>query len=514
DGDGLTDGAEAGGGTNPLDADENSDGIPDGLSSDAWEANTLWAGNAPAGSGAVTIMLNSAIPAGATASLIVGDLCIPLRAPGSWTLGLTPGQIYPYRLVVNGQGAADLSITAVPPNPTRGGGEGGTPLWSEGNGGVFDRPSGGGNGNIAIPKIEFAYTIPGGTAHYRDGSLCLHGASQVNLRPTILPAAIGAEWILDNLQAIGGGLFRLSVENDGEIHTGAATLVAGKLREGILSRSFSAHQCDGGAEDPFCSICGCYGHQDADLDIQPRRLTLKHDNQAAFTLSHPNSQDVTYTDVRFEICQPGYGGWQAIAGNRWTARIAGTFYVRALATADGESITVGPVTIWVQFPSETEMMADPVIQAHATNLWAQTLALCTPTNRQEVGCWILLDTATDTYSFTATTNGPPTPNDEDSNINLLPVPSDTPLFPRLTNGSAIYSVASFHTHTPSTYRTGIPRIVGPSTSDTNASTTLSLPGLVLDYIENAETPGKIPIGHPMNAPAQLYPTSVCPRRTR
>ena len=30
-----------------------------------------------------------------------------------------------------------------------------------------------------------------------------------------------------------------------------------------------------------------------------------------------------------------------------------------------------------QFPSETEMMADPVIQAHATNLWAQTLALCT-----------------------------------------------------------------------------------------------------------------------------------------
>ena len=106
-------------------------------------------------------------------------------------------------------------------------------------------------------------------------------------------------------------------------------------------------------------------------------MMLKHDNQATFSLSHPNSPDVTYTDVRFEICQPGYGDWQAIAGNRWTARIAGTFNVRALAKADGEPITVGPVTIWVQFPSETEMMADPVIQAHATNLWAQTLALCT-----------------------------------------------------------------------------------------------------------------------------------------
>ena len=38
-----------------------------------------------------------------------------------------------------------------------------------------------------------------------------------------------------------------------------------------------------------------------------------------------------------------------------------------------------------QFPSETEMMADPVIQAHAANLWAQTLALCTPTNGIPMG---------------------------------------------------------------------------------------------------------------------------------
>ncbi len=513
DGDGLTDGGEVGDGNNPRDADENGDGLPDGLSADAWGTNTLWATNAPDGSVAVTISLNNAIPAGTSATLVVGSLCVPLRAPGSWTLGLVPGQIYPYRLVVDGQGAADLSITAVPQNPTRGGGEGNTPLWSEGNGGVFDRPSGGGNGNIAIPKIEFTYTIPGGTAHYRDGSLCLHGASQVNLRPTILPAAIGAEWILDNLQAIGGGVFRLSVENDGEIHTGTATLVAGKLREGILLRSFSAHQCDGGAEYPFCSICGCYGHQDADLDIYPRTLTLKHDNLATFSLSHPNSPDVTYTDVRFEICQPGYGDWQTIAGNRWTARIAGTFNVRALANADGEPISVGPVTIWVQFPSEAEMMADPVIQAHATNLWAQTLALCTPTNRQEVGCWILLNTATDTYSFTATTNGPPTPNDRDSDIGLGPLPSDIPIFPNLNHGAAVYTVSSFHTHTPTTYRiSGDPRVAGPSPRDKYNSTTLHMPGLVYDYAPPSNVTNGIPMGYPKDAPAQLSPTEVCPRK--
>ena len=514
DGDGLADGGEVGGGTNPLDADENGDGLPDGHSAAAWSASALWSTNAPDGSGAVTITLNSAIPAGTTASLVVGDLCIPLRSPGSWTLGLVPGQTYPYRLVVGGPGTADLSITAVPPNPTRGVGEGDTPLWSEGDGSVFDKPSGGGRGNVAIPEIEFRWSVPEGEAHFSNGSLCIHGASQVNLRPTILPAAIGAEWVLDNLQAIGGGLFRLSVENDGEIHTGTATLVAGKLREGILSQSFSAHQCDGGTENPFCSICECYGHQDAELDIQPRLLTLKHDNQASFTLSHPNSPDVAYTDVRFEICQSGYGGWQPITGNSWTARIAGTFLVRALAKANGESITVGPVTVWVQFPSEEEMMADPVIQAHATNLWAQTLALCTPTNRQEVGCWILLDTATDTYSFTATTNGPPTPNAIDSGIALGLPPSDAPLFPKLLDGAAVYTVSSFHTHTPTTYRIGTPRAAGPSPTDMNASGALFMPGLVYDYIEPVGYSGEIPMGHPMNAPTRLYPTSVCPRRTR
>ena len=241
-------------------------------------------------------------------------------------------------------------------------------------------------------------------------------------------------------------------------------------------------------------------------------MTLKHDNQAAFTLSHPNSPDVTYTDVRFEICQPGYGDWQAIAGNRWTARIAGTFLVRALAKADGESITVGPVTIWVRFPSEEEMMADPVIQAHATNLWAQTLALCTPTNRQEVGCWILLNTATDTYSFTATTNGPPAPNNQDSYIYLGTPPNDVPLSPTLQHKSAVYAVSAFHTHTPTTFRIDGSRIVGASPGDKTASLNLRIPSLVYDYVETPEGSGVIPIGHPITSNAKMYETESCPRR--
>jgi len=160
-----------------------------------------------------------------------------------------------------------------------------------------------------------------------------------------------------------------------------------------------------------------------------------------------------------------------VTGNVWTARIAGTFLVRDFAQAEGRDVSVGPLTVWVQFPSESEMMADPVVQTHATNLWAQTLALCTETNRHEVGCWILLDTATDTYCFTATTNGPPTPNDWESRIDLGNPPFDEPLFPRLQHGAAVYTVSSLHTHTPTTYRDpDDPRIVGPSPSDrTNAA---------------------------------------------
>ena len=162
------------------------------------------------------------------------------------------------------------------------------------------------------------------------------------------------------------------------------------------------------------------------------------------------------------------------------------------------------------FPLST----DPVVAAHATNLWEQTLALCTPTSRRELGCWIQLDTATDTYLFTTTTNGPPTPNNQNSDIDLGNPPFDEPLFPRLQHGSAVYTVASLHTHTPTTYRDpGDPRIVGPSPNDRTNAAAFHIPGLVCDYEESPLTPNCIPMGHPKLAPVHLYPTEMFQRRT-
>ncbi len=152
-------------------------------------------------------------------------------------------------------------------------------------------------------------------------------------------------------------------------------------------------------------------------------------------------------------------------------------------------------------------------EAHAASLWAQTLSLCTPTNRHEVGCWIGLNTSSDTYSFTTTTIGPPTPNSYPSLIDLGNIPVDDPLFPKLSDGVAIYTVGSLHTHTPTTYREpDDPRIAGPSPNDQQNSLTLHMPGLVYDYEKPSSLTNGIPMGHPINAPARLYPTEKTTRR--
>ena len=103
-------------GANPLNADENADSIPDGVPQASWTADPLWPANAPAGAQSISISLNSTIPVGASASLVVGGLCIPLRSPGAWTLALVPGELYPFRLHANGA-TADLSIAPATNTP-------------------------------------------------------------------------------------------------------------------------------------------------------------------------------------------------------------------------------------------------------------------------------------------------------------------------------------------------------------------------------------------------------------
>ena len=262
DGDGLSDASELLLGSNPLDADENGDGVPDGVDPATWAAHPLWAANGTNGV-VVTVSLNTAIPAEASATFLLDDLAVPLRAPGSWSFAFVPGIAYDYRLFVTDGATADLSVTTAPPEPTRGAplrsgtGDENEPLWNEGDGDVFDGPSGGGGGTIAVPKIDFNWHVPMGWGHLQGGGLCIHGGNTVDFTASVLPSEIGAEWELENLDEIGDGTLRLSLPVAGVEQTGTAVLSGDRLREGSLSLSFSAHRCDAGPTDPFCSVCGC-----------------------------------------------------------------------------------------------------------------------------------------------------------------------------------------------------------------------------------------------------------------
>ena len=265
DGDSLSDSAEVLAGANPLDADENNDGIPDGADPAAWAADPLWAANATNDSTSITIMLNAAIPADASASLVVGDLCIPLRSPGSWTLALVPGVLYAYRLHTSGA-EADLSIapaTSAPPQrsgPSLRSVPAPFPFWTDDPDGVFDGPSGGGSGEMAVPTLELAWIDPGDGSHASPFGICLHDRTDARfawrLLPAVLTGRIG-DLVLETLCFDHRDLV-LAVAETATIVEGAASLPEGSLRFGRLRTSVWAHLCDADYWDPGCFVCGLH----------------------------------------------------------------------------------------------------------------------------------------------------------------------------------------------------------------------------------------------------------------
>ncbi len=524
DGDGLTDGGEVGGGTNPRDADENGDELPDGLSADAWGANTLWATNAPDGSGTVTITLNEQIPTGTSATLVVGDLCIPLRSPGSWNLGLNPGQIYQYRLVVGGNGGADLSIGPAASPPLRGPmNEMSIALWLDGLGGAFDGWSVGGSGSLAIPTLNMQWNDPGDGSHEETANgVCLHGGNEAIFTPVIRPSAIHDHWQLSNLDERNGRLV-LSVPDDGVVHYGSATLFTDKLRFGVLQGTVSAHHCDSSFSNPYCSFCdNGDGYHGDDLSLSVRSpLTLKHDNQTTISISHPNSTGTTIDNTTVQIRRKNESTWLTLGStsslNPWTAKIAGTFEMRGIGTVDGKSVETPVAEVEVMFPDYSQITGDPTVSNAMESAWTQTTNACTavPNERREFGFWILLNTTTATYITNPLLIGPVVSPSVAGSLDPNPQPLDNPQSPSPTDSGATYTVGLFHTHTPRTYLTpsGGYRVVGPSGSDVSYHNTHGIVGVVYDYVGTPYTgsaTNRLYNGHPISDPTQLYP--VLPNR--
>ena len=530
DGDGLSDASEVLAGSCPLDADEDGDGIPDGADPTAWTANPLWAANAADEAAAtITISLHDAIPTGSSAALLVEDLCMPLREAGSWTLSLVPGTLCHYRLVTSGGASANLSLTPGGPSsalpspanrPRKASATPGLPpFWRKGTGGVFDGPSSGGSGDMAVPTLTLAWNDPGDGSHANStGEICLHGSSEAIFTPALRPE-VASSFFLDNLAERGADLV-LAVPVSGQTFAGTASLAPGVLEWGSLTAVAVAHRCDSGYDHPCCSVCGHYQPDDLDLSFRSP-LTLKHDNKTFISIAHCVASEQSHSCGVIEIRRKGETVWETLGAESslapWTAKIAGIFELRGTATTSFGAGTTPVRELEVRFPSFDEIAGDPSLRSAMDEAWSETLANCTenPNRRSEVGFWVWLDTETDSYLADNKTYGDPQGPLSTGSVELPPRPADMPANPSATAAGCRYPVASFHTHTPTTYRTGFglgPRSVGPSAADRRADGLDKVPGIVYDYVESPAGSGSIPIGYPKEGAARLYKSLGLERR--
>jgi hypothetical protein len=206
-----------------------------------------------------------------------------------------------------------------------------------------------------------------------------------------------------------------------------------------------------------------------------------------------------------------------------TFRLAGNFKIRAIAngaSAGGppRRVVTGAKPLEVSFPTWVEIVTDQEVQRFTQKTWELTKSLATPTSRREVGYWIVLDTCEgpdEGYRRTRMLLGPEAGPDEDASLSLGPRPADLPRDPPEVEGCAKYMVASFHTHTPTTYRLPLDarKPVGPSDTDDAFNRDQKVPGVVFDYIEDPPGSKSIPFGYPKDGRAKRYKSGLDRRPT-
>jgi hypothetical protein len=261
-----------------------------------------------------------------------------------------------------------------------------------------------------------------------------------------------------------------------------------------------------------------------DLDVSKTVLTLKHDRQSDLEV-RVTPDDLTVQTYRIYIKRRSQGDseWTVLKYGKelkpWNAIIAGKFHLRGWVRVNHNSNCYSEIhDVDVQFPSYSQIEGDLAVRAMMEEAWNLTLDACTeePNERREFGFWIQLDTRADSYTRVGPmTMGPVAAPDGNVGIGLGDRPADSPTDPRPSSSQgARYPVASFHTHTPTTYLPGLSRGVGPSPPDRAHDTKNEVPGVVYDYIatQTIDNQGYIPMGHPKGAPAKRYYSAGYDRR--
>lgn len=180
-----------------------------------------------------------------------------------------------------------------------------------------------------------------------------------------------------------------------------------------------------------------------------------------------------------------------------TAKLAGYWTLRVSVSYHDRVIPSSMVDFILQYPSYDHIRASTFVRGQFQYQWNQTLNVTKNdhSKRREVGCWVYFNTKNFTYSF-ENVLGPIVGISEQATITMSK--------PSMTSETNIL-VAFFHTHTPSTYRSGY-RIVGESEADRDIVELYKVVGILYDYVGETSDNGltmMINSGHDINAPYKL-----------
>jgi hypothetical protein len=228
----------------------------------------------------------------------------------------------------------------------------------------------------------------------------------------------------------------------------------------------------------------------------------------------------TPTNYHFEIRRASSTNWYTLTNGTISAytsvvAVAGTFKVRVTISVTNAKATSLEKDFVAQFPSYTEITANTAVVDRLNQAWSNTLAATTSTGRREEGFWIQVNTLTQRYEFAATDTGPTVGPTNGAYVIPRAKPADNPVTPTPFDRPT-YTVAYFHTHTPTTYRPRGRSLVGPSRppqfpNDEDSHFRGDAVGIVYDYV--ATVGSGIPASHPLNSAAQLYPSGPQRRNT-
>lgn len=370
---------------------------------------------------------------------------------------------------------------------------------------------------MAVPTLELSWIDPGDGSHEDNDSVGLHEENSATFQYAVLPSAVNR--IPDLVETTGfnrsGNALYLPVESGGGVVTGTIGLNPARLRWGAFFASRSAHRCWAAYEDPYCIGCGHYMPVDLRLFLSQDVLTLKHDGQTAISIVHADPRGSVLSDPSIQIRRLGETNWIELADSDsvdpWTARVAGYFELQGRISVDGREAFTPVENMEVRFPSYDQIWNDPAFIGLANVTWTNILNDCSPSNRRERGFWVRLNTSTESYFRDQEIPGPLVTNGAVAYVELGPRPGDLPSSPAPLDGGVIYTVASFHGHTPTTYAPRF-RLVGPTDGDALADAAAHIPGIVFDYVECLEGCGYIPRGWPKNGACQFYKTPGLIRR--